>query len=400
MKGLLLLVSLFTFIFSNPLYLIQNSSRFDKIYLPNFNYTQFGEVYSYNAFSAPISVCPLKFSQELCQKAKLELQSHDSTFWNSTNISDPCRSYFCKESQRYNSSLLHFSAHRYCLNCIDTINENLTLAENCSNINYEICKQCSKESACIYYDQNFPLCYHYKTNTFLWKDDFTHLYLIPFLLNIYPFILVVVSLIMCLLYLFLIIIPTIIMLIKQLKGKDDSFFDKIKNVFNLQNQAKLTFFLSNLIFFVASFIDIISYYVDGSQFILFIALAAYIVAAVLIIGLISLIIYWTHLIKLMDDLNIYGSPSCRYITLYILALFSFGIMGLCCGLSFLLYRFVDKSKRGVWIHMLGGFVCFIIIVSLIILFALIILSIRILIILNKIKVDDSNILEVAIKQKV
>lgn len=210
----------------------------------------------------------------------------------------------------------------------------------------------------------------------------------------------VVSFIFTILYSIFIIIPTFYLVILQLSLKTETFLEKLFQVFNLQNQIKIVMFFSNLIFFIASALDNILYWVDGSQFIIMESIGGYVVGALLIIGMISLIIYWFSLIKMMDEISLYVKPSMSYFVIYLIGIIVFGFIGSFCVISFILFRLVDDSERKVFIYFLASSILIFLIVCTILIFILFILSIKMLYILYKTKINNDNILEIALKLKV
>lgn len=356
------------------------------------------EIYDYSIFAAPISYCPIKQTTELCQKSKQDLILKEPSLWNSTNVNNPCAIYFCKRLQGYNETILHYSAHRYCIQCIDTQKEGLNISQNCTLLDKTYCNVCSSESTCIYYDKNFPLCYHHKENTFYIKDDATHIHLLKFNTLGYPISLLTFNLFLFLLILIFVILPSLKGCYLKIKYGSLSPLDLLLHIFQLQNITKMMILFGCISFIVGGFIDIFIYLFDGTQESVATSLSGYLSTFLIILGINSLIFHWIHLMKLMGSATISGNQSLRYILLYLVFLIIIFFFGAIAMISFILYRIIDKGRRILFIYFLSSVVTIIMIIGIILMISLMILSIRMLIILKKIK--ESNVFEVAIKLKV
>lgn len=383
--------------FGNPIFVEYQKSRFSKIYLPKSNFTQIGEIFSYTVFTSPFSNQKnLNKTTELCQKASDDLKSFDPNLWNSTD--NPCRVYFCDKRQIHNNSFIHYSAHRYCLQC-SISNENFTFNESCPNIDKKCLNHCTKESDCIYYDKDLTLCYYRSKNIFYSYDDFTHLHYLQFLSSP-PIILAIIGVITWILMLFLMIIPNILKTYYDLKIKGLSFFEKLKIIFSFQNQTYFLLSLCPPIIIISSIIDIISSIIDDAVFLNAVAFGIYINAAILLLAIICLVINWFYVVKLMDFNPGQETNYMRYFFLQAVSIFVFITLGLTLVISYALYRIVDKGSRGTWIYITGSAVLFIIVVISIIVIALFILSILVLFNLSKVQSQNENVFELAIQLKV
>lgn len=388
----------------NPTFVYYNNSRFNQVYLPTKNNLTYpGEVFKYTTFISPFTrMKDLRETTDICKRAKDDLQSFEPTLWNST-LKNPCEIYFCQKEKVYNNSLLHYSAHRYCLQCLDTLAENFTLAKNCSHIDKTCLNHCSKDSDCIYYDKDLTLCYYKARNIFYAYDDQTHLYYSTFLYDASPILLLVIGFIIWIVSIFLIVIPNIYKVIYELKHtRGLSTLEKLRIIFSLPNQTFFLIFICPIVFFVTSSIDIIikliSYdatYINANAF------GVYINAAVTILAVLSLIINWFYVVRLMDfNTNHEDDQYRKYFLLHIIFLVVFFLLAIFLVISYALYRAVDKGKRGVWIYFTGVAVAFIFVVIFIVMIVLFILTILVLINLSKSQSSNENILDLALKLKV
>lgn len=381
----------------NPTFVEKSGDRFVKILLPTYNISYPAEIRDYSVFMAPISNCPLKQTTELCKSAKEALIFQDPSHWNNTSITNPCSKYFCERMKGYNDSNLHYSAHRYCLQCVDTIKENLTLSKNCSLMDQVNCNVCSPDSTCIYYEKTLPLCYHYKENTFYARDDSTHIHLLKFWLIGSPVILFFINLVLIGLYLFFIIIPTLKSIIKFCRRKSEKMKEKIAFVFQLQNHTKIVLTLACVSLAFGSFLDILLYIFDGSQNFQFTSLFGYLTTFLIYLGVNALIFYWLHILGLMEAYERMGKESSKIIIGYIISLIISIIFAVFAVMAYLLFRVVDKSNRVIFIYFLSSILLLIALLCCIFIIVFSIMSIRMIIILSK---SEDNILEVALKLKV
>lgn len=403
-KLILLIVTTSFFILVHPLnppFVTYNESRFEKIYLPKQHDFFFPDLFGYSTFISPVGNSKISTSTELCQKSERELKSFESSLWNNSFILNPCSQYFCKRTQGYNDTNLHYSAHRYCLQCINTISENLTLSQNCSLIDQNYCKDCTEKAKCIYHEKDFPLCYRPDWNKFYKNDDFTHMGLVFFYFNIFPFLSIGVSFILFLLFLIILIIPNVVYNIKEIKmNRMMTFLNKMNVLFNLPFQTMSLFWIATIVSLIASLIDILMVYAAiDLQPVNALGSALFINAGLMLVGLISLVIYWFYIVRLMDTSKSTGSFK-RYFALYIISMVTFFILGLSCALFYILYRFIDQTKRVIWIYFLGSSLFLIILICAVVILSLFIISIFILNNLIKTKNQSSNLLELALKLKV
>lgn len=389
---------------ANPPLLIQNGTRYQQIYLPNRNETWNKEINTYFTYVSPFSnIRDYSSSKELCSSIEKELFLYEKSLWNNTVILDPCNRYFCTRNQSYNNTYLHYGAQRYCTQCSLTKNQNFTAHENCTIFDKKICKDCTSESICIYYDYDFPLCYRPKDNKFYRRDDFVHLVMILMFYEGFPIMNIIIGLIYFIFYLFLLIIPNIYKSIRDVRGKNLlTFSEKFRIIFSLPNQTILIFTICSITLSIGGLVDAIItqslYDVAAANALGFVLL---INGAITIIGIICLIIHWFYLIGLMDSAG--GGEQnrfSRYFILYVISLLIFIFIIFWIGLSYILYLYVDKARRVVWIYVLGGISILMFIICSILIIILFILSIKMLYVLSQTQSSNTNLFELAVKLKV
>lgn len=399
MLSVFICLLIFSTLEASPVFVEYNMTRMSKIYLPKSNFTVVGELFKYRVFSCPFSnVKDYNSTTELCQKAKKDLISFDPSLWNSS-FSNPCSKYFCEKEKGYNNSVLHYSAHRLCFQCHDSISENMKLEQNCSLIDKTCLNHCTKDSDCIYYDKDLTMCYNRDKNRFYYKDDLTHIHYLQFLGSL-PFILISSSGISFILTVFLIIIPNIIKTFYDLKIRGLKWTEKLQIIFSLQNQTFFLLLICSPIFFIGSIVDIFISSIDGATFVNAIAFAVFINAAILLLAIISLIINWIHLIRLMDLNNNQDSGYLKYLGLHVFTILIFFALGISLVLIYGLYLLVDEGRRKVWIYITGVVVLIIFLIISFIVIVLFVLSIMVLNNLSKAQSQNENIFDLAIKLKV
>lgn len=327
--------------------------RFDYILLPNTNITYEGELHNYTTFVSPFFPLKPNFqATELCNDIEFKLKNFDPKLWNNSEISNPCTIYFCGEKEIYNDTNLHYGAQRYCYQCSLTLNQNFNNV-NCSKFDKNYCQgQCSQDSSCIYFKQNFPLCYNWNTNQFYRTDDFTHLILIYFFYFVSPPLYLVVSFVYAMISLFLLIFPQIHHSIERIKEKETiGCYDTMREVFSLKNQSVVFFSITNVITFIAAILDVIGpytgFYLNALGFSLFINYAF------VFLGLNSVIILWIHIcqIDIYTDDKLSKFNCLTYFIILFLA-FVFGTSGF---LLYFQYGWLDNGQHSKWNYFLGSY---------------------------------------------
>lgn len=398
-----LLIFLIPLILSrNPRLLIQNGTRFEKIYLPQVNETWRNEIGSYEIYFTPFSnLKDYSSSKELCESVQIELALYDKNLWNNSQVIDPCFRYFCQRNASYQNSLLHYGAQRLCTQCSLTENQNFSASTTCRLFYKDSCDDCSPQSTCIYYDYDFPLCYRSKENRFYRMDDFTHLTLLPMYYEGFPIINLITGILFLISYVFLLVIPNIIY--KYYESREKSSLEKMKILFSLPNQTIIIFTFTSILSILGGVADLFATYflydipsINATGFIYSIN------GNLMIAGIICLIIYWFFLIKIMDFESSISDEynSIKYVISYALALCTVIIISFLTILTHSLYIFYDQALRKTWIYVFSAVGILQTILYGFIIIVLFILSVKMLFTLSKNEDTKSNFLEIALKLRV
>lgn len=371
----LFLSLLFLLTLQNSVELVKKfEGRYDFILLPKSNITFEGELHRYKTFISPFFPLSHTFkATELCKDIEMKLKNFEPNLWNNSWINNPCHRYFCGENEAYNDTILHYGAHRYCIQCRATFNENFQ-DKNCSKYDKSHCTgQCTEDSSCIYFNKDFPLCYHWKSNQFYRTDDFTHLILLYFYYYISPLLYLVISFLYGMGCLILLILPQINHTIERIRERESmGCCDMLREIFSLKNQSVVFFSITNCITFIAAILDVIGPYTGFHLNAL--GFSIFINYALIFLGLNSVLILWIHVcqIDIYTDDRLSKMNICAYFVVLILA-FIFGFTGV---LLYFNYGWVDNGKRSVWNILLGSFSLFLGFLGGILILILIVVSFR------------------------
>jgi hypothetical protein len=242
-----------------------------------------GRVFQRNLLVAPKTYYA-RFSAgtDFCLDGKSNLVNQFPMIWNNSDITYPCREYFCSQnSSKYmpqngsdenilslldlynNSYVLQGMAYNWCIKCQGSVNERFDLFvqnNTCPYFDKNICTNatCGADRTCVYFNSRGPLCYT-PDDVFMTGAGYFEYFYLRLLVWGLPYVYFGVNLILLVINILFTVVPEIASLKRHFTLGSLTTIEKIRAICGLRNQCMAIEVFINCCFIVCGFIDIINF---------------------------------------------------------------------------------------------------------------------------------------------